>query len=75
VIAVRGKRPALSAFAGAVIVLAQAAGCGSCVKDDPQSTSTDPNVRARKPITLKAVDQKLTQFGSVEGGTPDASTD
>jgi hypothetical protein len=62
---VRGNRSALSAFAAAVLVLAQVAGCGSCVKDEPHPTSTATGTE-RKPINLKAADKKFTHYGAVD---------
>jgi hypothetical protein len=70
----RGKRSALLAFAGATFVLAQVAGCGSCVKDDPQPSVT-VNGKERKPIDLKAADKRLTPFTVREAGAADAATD
>lgn len=72
----RENRSTLAAFAGVVMVLAQVAGCGSCVKDDPQpSTSVTTGGKERKPINLKAADKKLSQYQLVEAGAADASTD
>lgn len=69
----RGKRPALTAFAAVVIVLAQLVGCGSCVKDDPRPSTT--NGKERRPLNLKAADKKLMPYTFSEGGSPaDAST-
>jgi hypothetical protein len=72
----RGKRPSFAAFAAAMLLLAQATGCGSCVKDDPQPTSTSPenvNAKHRKPLTLKAVEKQFTEFEFSEGGARGAA--
>ena len=70
----RGKRPSLAAFAAAGMVLAQLAGCGGCVKDDPGQQSNPASSGGRKPIDLRAADKKLSQFSTTEGGA-DASHD
>jgi type IV pilus biogenesis protein CpaD/CtpE len=74
VIEMRGKRPSLAAVAFAGMVLAQLAGCGGCVKDDPAQQSSPAASGGRKPIDLRAADQKLSQFSTTEGGA-DASHD
>ena len=67
----RVRRSTLAVVA-AGIVLAQVVGCGSCVKDDPQPTSTD----GRKPINLKAADKRFSQFSDgAAAAAADASTD
>jgi hypothetical protein len=63
----RGKRSAL-AFVAAGLVLAQVAGCGSCVKDDPPKEQAG----GRKPINLRAADKRFSQYTD---GSSDASTD
>ena len=77
----RESRSTPVAFAAAVLVLAQIVGCGSCVKDDPQSTSTSTglhNGKQRKPIPLQAADKRNHQpFPHGDGGSSvvDAATD
>ena len=49
------------------------AGCGSCVKDDPEQQATpNPGAHPRKPLNLKAVDKNLSQFGEA-GSEKDAA--
>ena len=74
-IGTRGKRPTLTALAVAGLVLAQLAGCGGCVKDDPNKSDPAAASGGRKPIDLRAADKKLSQFSSVADGSADASTD
>jgi len=72
----RGKRPSLAAFAVAGFVLAQLAGCGGCVKDDP--AQNDPaQAGRRKPIDIRAADKRLSQFSADPNhdAAADASTD
>ena len=73
-IGTRGKRPSLAAFAVAGIVLAQLAGCGGCVADDPAPES-NPGSSGRKPIDLRAADKRLSQFGNQDAEAIDASSD
>ena len=68
----RGKRPTLAAFAVIGMVLAQLVGCGGCVKDDPAQQNPGSG---RKPIDLRAVDKKLSQFGNQDAEAIDASSD
>ncbi len=70
----RGKRPSVAAFAVTGIVLAQLAGCGGCVKDDPAQQSSPAASGGRKPIDLRAADKRLSQFGAQDSAT-DASSD
>ena len=71
----RGKRPSLAAIAALGLVLAQLAGCGGCVKDDPASQSSPAGSSGRKPIDLRAADKRLSQFGSQDAEAVDASSD
>lgn len=75
----RERRSTQVAFAAAVLGLAQIVGCGSCVKDDPQptSTSTGLNGKHRKPIPLQAADKRFSEPFPRDGGSTaaDASTD
>lgn len=69
----RGKRPALTTLACAAFVLAQATGCGACVKDDPQPSSVSVGNRPateRKAVAIRAVDRDLTKFGLADAGVP-----
>jgi hypothetical protein len=68
----RGKRSPLAAFVATGFVLAQLAGCGGCVKDDPEPSGATGS--GRKPIDLRAVDQRLSQFGG-DAQAIDASSD
>jgi hypothetical protein len=70
-IAMRGKRPTLAAFAALGMVLAQVAGCGGCVKDEQSNPAA---AGGRKPIDLRAADKRLSQFTTPDGAA-DASTD
>ncbi len=74
-IGTRGKRPSLAAFAVAGIVLAQLAGCGGCVADDPAPQSNPAGSSGRKPIDLRAADKRLSQFGNQDAEAVDASSD
>ena len=65
----------MAAFAVAGIVLAQLAGCGGCVADDPTPESNAAGSGGRKPIDLRAVDKRLSQFGSQDAEAVDASSD
>ena len=68
----REKRPTLAACALAGLVLAQLAGCGGCVKDDPPPPGSTPGT-ARKPIDLRAADKRLSQFSNQDGAADAAS--
>jgi hypothetical protein len=61
----RGSRRA--AFLVGSLVLAQLAGCSSCVKDEPQPETISPSDRPVKPL-VKGMDQKLTAFSTDSGG-------
>ena len=69
----RGKRSTLAAVAAVGVFLAQAAGCGGCVKDDPQPGSGPSEQMPSKPVNLKAIDQRLSQFSLVDDAAADAS--
>jgi hypothetical protein len=70
----RGKRPTLAAIMATGMVLAQLAGCGGCVKDDPAQSDPAATGGGRKPMDLRAADKKLSQFSAQDGST-DASHD
>ena len=73
-IGVRGKRPTLTAFAVAGMILAQLTGCGGCVKDDAsQESNPASSGGGRKPIDLRAADKRLSQFSSDTDSAADAS--
>lgn len=73
----RGKRPTLAALAVAGMVLAQLAGCGGCVKEDPAQQSNPASSGGRKPIDIRAADKRLSQFSADPNhdAAADASTD
>ena len=52
------------------LVVGQLAGCGSCVQDDPPAptTSVDTKGNPRKPLDLRAVDKRLSQFSDADLG-------
>jgi len=72
--AMRGKRPTLAALAVSGMVLAQVAGCGGCVKDEPADQSNPAASGGRKPIDLRAADKRLSQFTATDAAA-DASHD
>lgn len=62
------------------LVLGCMAGCGSCVKDDPQPAPpvVGEGVPPRKPLNMKAVQKGLSQFSDAAEGdasSSDAATD
>ena len=72
----REKRSTLAAVAAVGMFLAQAAGCGGCVKDDP--TPAAGTEGTRPPVNMKAIDKRLSQFSTIDGSVApaaDASTD
>ena len=70
----RGKRSTLAAAAAVGVFLAQAAGCGGCVKDDPPQPGSGPSDQLpSKPVNMKAIDKRLSQFSVVDDAAADAS--
>lgn len=67
----RGKRSSGSAAVLVVsgMVLAQLAGCGSCVKDDPPSGRAS----GKKPIDLRAADKRFSQYSEPDAQAADAA--
>jgi hypothetical protein len=74
------KRPVLVGFAGAVLALAQLAGCSSCTKEESHPVSAEPAAPAvstgvRSLSNPKPIHKKFLNLRQGEAGAADASTD